>query len=96
MPRPDGIAHRLASGAELPTSSRRQAEEPLDGQADVGRLASGFADEDGRDAGGFQPLDVAPGADAALADQDDVGRDLVAEPEGQVEVGDEPLVGRGC
>ena len=41
-------------------------------------------------AGGLEPFDVAPGADAALADEGDVGGDPVAEPEGQVEVGDEP------
>ena len=73
-----------------------EAEEALDGQADVVGAHQGLADEDGGDAGRFEALDVAAGADAALADEGDVGRDPVAEPEGQVQVGDEPASGRGC
>ncbi len=36
-------------------------------------------------------LDVGAGPDAALGDEDDVGGDLVAEADRQVEVGDEPV-----
>ena len=61
----------------------------LDGEADVGGAHESFADEDGVDAGGFQAEEVGVGADAALADEGDAGGDLVADPEGQVEVGDE-------
>ena len=75
----------------------RQPQQPLDGQADVVGAHQGLADEDGRDAGGLAAARRrARVADAALADQDDLGRDPVAEPEGQVEVGDEPAAGRGC
>ena len=46
-----------------------EAEEAFDGEADVGGAHQGLADEDGGDAGGFEALDVAAGADAALADE---------------------------
>ncbi len=72
---PDPFARRVARNLPLILA----AEANLDKVADP---ASG--------AGGFEALDVGPGPDPALADEDDPGRDLVAEAEGQVEVGDEP------
>ena len=44
-----------------PLLFRRQAEQPLDGDADVGLAHQGLADEDRRDAGGLEPLGVGAG-----------------------------------
>ncbi len=46
-----------------------------------------FADEDSTDAGGFETFDVGAIADSALADENHIGRDLVAEFQGVFEVG---------
>ena len=82
------MGHGLGLGLVFRVQGK--AEEPFDGEADVEGAHQGLADEDRVDAGGFEAFDVAPGADAALTDEGDVGRDAVAEPEGEVEVGDEP------
>ena len=92
----DGIGRTRVDAVGLGFRLGGEAEEAFDGEADVVGAHQGLADEDGGDAGGFEALDVAAGADAALADERDVRRDRVAEPEGLVEVGDEPRSGRGC
>ena len=70
-------------------SWRRQAKELVDRQPDVGGAHQCFAHQDGRDARVLEPLHVATSPDAALADEHDPRRDLIAQVEGMLKVGGE-------
>ena len=71
------------------TILERPAQELVDGQPDVWSSHERFADQDRGDSGSFESFDVAAGADAAFADEHDIGRNLVAKPQGMLEVGAE-------
>jgi len=85
LPRP----HHGQRGSALRAGNlfRREAQEPLDGQSDVGSAHQGFTDQDGGDTRGFEPFYITAAVDTAFTHEHDLGRDLIAKAKGMLKIG---------